>query len=85
MAGIYASIVVVGSLLGDPWPDRNDLPGLIMGATLLASIGALMWQGKRVDRISQEDYEKHLLEKWYGNKQARTWKERFLAKLDGLE
>ena len=85
MAGIYASIVMVGSLLGDSWPARGDLLALILVVTILALIGFLMWQGERVDRISREEHEVRQLEKWYGDKQATTWKERFLAWLDGLE
>jgi Tfp pilus assembly protein PilO len=85
MAGIYGGILAVGCLLGDSWPDRSDLPAIILFVALLVSIGAMMWQGDRVDRISREEHEVHHLEKWYGDKQARTLKERFLAWLDGLE
>ncbi len=85
MVGIYASVIVVACLLGDPWSNRNDLPRLIMGALLLASIGAVMWRGERANRISQEDYELYQRGKWFGGKHTMTWKERFLARVDGLE
>lgn len=76
---------MVVSCLGDSWPDRSDLPAIILVTAILGSIGFLMWQSRRVDRINPEDYEVRQLEKWYGDKQARTWKKRFVAWLDGLE
>jgi len=85
MVGAYASAIVVACLLGDPWPGKYDLPTLIVGAVLLAAIGALLWRGERVSRISQEDYDLYQRGKWCGGKQALTWNERFLARVDGLE
>jgi hypothetical protein len=85
MTGIYASILVVGCLLGDPWGSKSDLPVMILVAAILASIGGLMYQAERVDRLSRDDSEVRQLEKWYGNEQARTWKARLQAWLDGLE
>ena len=85
IAGIYASVIMVACRLGDPWRDLCDLPRLIMGTLLLTAIGALIWRGERMDRISQQDYELYQRTKWFGNKQPLTWKERFLARIDGLE
>jgi len=81
MAGIYGGIMVVG----EPWLERSDLVAIILVSGIISLIGFLMWQSERVDRTSQEDHEVHQLEKWYGDKQPRTLKERFLAWLDGLE
>ncbi len=85
MAGIYASVIVVACLMGDPWPNGSDLPRIIVGALLLAAIGAVMWRGERASRTSQEDYELYQRGKWFGGRQAMTRKERFLAWVDGLE
>jgi predicted negative regulator of RcsB-dependent stress response len=85
MAGIYGGIMVVTGLLGDPWLGRSNLLAVVLVAAILGLIGFLMWQSERVDRISRDDFEVRQLEKWYGDKQPRTLKDRFAAWLDGLE
>jgi len=85
MAGICASLIAVGWVLGAPWPNRNDLPRIIISALLLVSNGALMWRVERINRLSQEDYELFQLGKRLGGKQPMTWKQRFLASVDGME
>jgi len=85
VAGICASLVAVGGVLGAPWPNRNDLPRIIIGALLLVSNGALMWRVERINRLSQEDYELFQLGKRFGGKHAMTWKQRFLGSVDGME
>lgn len=66
LAGTYAAIILVDwKLLGGEAP---DLPGVIALAVLFVFIGALVWQDASVNRISQEEYEIDLLEKWHGDK-----------------
>jgi hypothetical protein len=85
IAGTFALVIIAGCLLGNHGLYINSLPRITVGALLLASNDAILLQGERLKRISQEEYERYQRGKSFGGKQGMTWKERFLAMVDGLE
>ena len=85
VAGIFALVIIAGCLLGNPWVYINSLPRITIGALLLASNGAFLLRGERLKHISQEEYERYQRVKSFDGKQGMTWKERFLAMVEGLE
>jgi hypothetical protein len=84
-AGIFALVIIVSWLLGNPWQYINSLPRITVSVLLLASNGAFLLRGERLKCTSQEEYERYQRGKSFVGKQGMTWREHFLAKVDGLE